>query len=124
MTGGSDLQEVYVFLLLARPFLFGYNVLTAEISGNDVIGLAVNQPLPRSRDGKFHRVGFAVVVGYLSGRAAQKLDHGVVAEVELVGALQVNHPGQRDDADYAGLVSGEAERELASGRVPHHDDSG
>ena len=64
------------------------------------------------------------MVGYLSGRAAQKLDHGVVAEVELVGALQVNDPGQRDDMGDAGLVSGEAERELASGRVPHHDDSG
>src|ERR1035441_7974536 len=90
---------------------------------NDVIGGAVNQPLAGGGDRELHGGGFAVVVGNLAGRAAEKLDDGVVAEVELVSALQVDNPSERDDASQTGLMSGEAEGELTSGGVADHHDS-
>ena len=123
MTGAGNFEQVRVFLLLARAPLFGANVVAAEGGGNYVIGGAVNQPLAGLGNRKHHGVGFAVVVGDLGGRAPKKLDDGVVAEVKLICALQVNHSGERDDASQAGLVSSEAEGELASGRMAHAHDS-
>jgi hypothetical protein len=94
VVGASDLKQAHAFLLFARPFVFRVDVVATEIWGNHVICGSVNQPLPRLRNRKVHGVGFAIVVGNLTGRSAQKLDYRIVAEVELVRALQVDHTSE------------------------------
>src|ERR1700722_4632726 len=123
MTGAGNLEQMGLFLLFARAFLFGGDIIAAEGYRNHIIGGAVNQPLACLGNRKLHRIGFAVVVWHLAGHAVKELDNGVVAEVEIESALQVYHASERDDASKARLVSGEAKSELASGGVASHYDS-
>src|ERR1700722_15211928 len=123
MTGAGNLEQMGLFLLFARAFLFGGDIIAAEGYRNHIIGGALNQPLACLGNRKLHRVGFTVVVWDLAGLAVKELDHGVVAEVQFVSPLQVYHASQRDDAVDSRFMSGEAESELASGGVARQYDS-
>jgi len=122
MPGPRNLERAHIFLLFAGTLLFSGGVIAAEIRRNDLIRGAVNQPLSSLRDRKLHGIGFAVMVGDLARRSSKKLDHSVVAEMKLVGALQVNHSGERNSPGQARLMSREAKRKLPASRVTHHDD--
>ncbi len=119
----GNLEQAYIFLLSAGALLLAGNVITAEIRGNGVIRGTLNQTLSSLRNRKLDRVGLAIMIGNFVGRAMEEFNNSVVAEMKLIGAPQINDPSQRDDASDGRLVSREAERQLASGRVPHHDDS-
>jgi hypothetical protein len=69
-------------------FLFSLEIAAAEIWRNINVGLTQYHDL-RCLDRQAHGVGFAVVVGDFVGAAAEKLLHGVVAKVQVVGPLQV-----------------------------------
>ena len=121
----ENFEQAGVFFIFVAPFAlpFGGDIVAAKGRWDGVIGRAVNQPLARVRDREFHRIGFAVVLGYLCRRAVEKLDDRVVAEVKLISALQVNGSGERDDPSNARFVGGEAERELPTSGMAHHDNS-
>ncbi len=119
----GNLEQVSIFFSVAFAPLFGGDIVAAERRWYGVVGRAVNEPLARVRDREFHRVGFAVVLRYLCGRAVKKLDDRIIAEVKLVSALQVDNTGKREDASNARFVSGEAERKLSAGGMAHHHDS-
>ena len=123
MTGIGNPEQMGVFFVFARAFLFSGGIIAAESGGDNLIGGAVNQPLACLGNRKLHRVCFAVVVWNFAGRATEELDHGVVAEAEPIGELQIDNPRERNDASKAGFVSGEAEGELGSGGVAAHYDS-
>jgi hypothetical protein len=121
VAGSGDFQEVDVFLIFAIALLLGSDVVAAEGGGDCVVVGAVDEPLAALRNRELHGIGLTVVIGDLSGCPAEKFDDGVVAEVELVGTLQVNNSSERNDAGHAGLVGGEAEGQLTSGGMSHDD---
>ena len=123
VTGTRNLNQVHIPFLLRESFLLGGDVIAAEVRWHRVVRRTANQPLLSLKNGKLHWICFAVVVRNFTGRAVEKLDHGIVAEVKLIRALQINHARQRNDAGHAGFVSGEAKRKLPSGGVPHHSPS-
>ena len=88
--GAVKFKQAGVLFLFSGSPLFISNIVPAESNRNCVIGVTVNQPLARMEKGKLQGIRFAVVIGDLTRRAAEKLDHGVIAEVQLIGPLQVN----------------------------------
>ena len=74
--------------------VFRGDVITAESWWDCVIGETMNQPLSRMRNGELHGIGFAIVVRDFRGSTAEKFDHRIVAEMKIIGALQVNDPGK------------------------------
>lgn len=117
-----DLQKMDVFLLRACVPLFCGNVVTAEIRWDRVVIGAMNQPLARVRDSQPHRVRLAIMVRHLSWRAVQKLHDRIVAKMQLVCTLQIDNPGQGEDPRDSGLMRGQAESQLPSGGMAHHQD--
>ena len=122
VAGSWDLDQVYVFSFPLRSLLFQANVISAEGRRDILILRTVKQPLARTPGRQWYRIGLAIVIGYFRGCAMQKLDHGVVAEVELIGAVKVQHSGQGDYGPDVGLVRRQTQRQLASGRVSHQRD--
>ena len=57
------------------------------------------------------------MVGNIGGRAAEKGRSSVIAQVQLPGAAQVEHAGERKHMRYGALKRCETEREMATGGV-------
>jgi len=112
-----DFAQLHIFLLFALSILLGSDVVAAEIRRNHVIRRAVNQHLPGLWNRKLHGVSLMVVTGHVAGRAPKKLDDRVIAKVESVRALEVDNPGERDDALDSAFVSCKAKSKLAASRV-------
>src|SRR5579859_1452235 len=111
-----------IFFFFAGTILLGGNVIAAELRRNHVVGRAMKQKLPGLWNGKLPGIGFAVMVGNLGGGTVQEFDDRIVAEMKLVGALQVDDSGERDYPRDGPFVGGEADGKLASGGVSHHYD--
>ena len=124
MTGTRNLKKVNILFPFSISFLFGGNIVAAESQRDRIVLGAVNQPLSGVRNGKLHRVRFPVMVPDFAGRASEKLNHRVVAEMQRVGPLQVNYPGPRDDAADGGLMRGKAQCELTARGMSEHDAAG
>ena len=120
MIHSRKFQQVHVFHFLPPSPLLSCDVITAECRRDHIVGSAVNQPLTGLRDGELHRIGFAIMIRHFGRSASKKLSHRVVAEVELIGALQVYHSGEGNHRAHSGFVCGETERQLASGGVSHN----
>lgn len=120
----GNLHQVHVFARSRRVLLLGRHIVPAEGRWDDVICRTVDEPLPCMGQRKLHGIRFVIMVGYFRGGAAQKLDHGVVAQMKLESALQVDDTRQRHDARYVPLVRRQAERKLGTGRVSHRDNPG
>jgi len=106
MAGGSNLKQVEVFFFLAGARLFGGDIISTENGGNDVIFVAMDQPLTGSGDRKPHGIRFAIMVGDFFGGAAEEFDNRVVTEVKLISTFEVDDSSERDDASHAGFVCG------------------
>ena len=106
--------------VLAAAFLL-LGVVAAEEWRHGIVSGAVNQPLCCRRNLELHGVGFAVVLGNASGIAAEKIHDRVVAEMKIPRLLQVHHSRKRDYPLDGGLMTGQAQGQLASGGVAHHD---
>jgi hypothetical protein len=120
--GSGDFQQVCVFISVSCLLRFGGNVVAAELSRNGIVGRTMNQPLASMENRQLQRIGFTVMVGDLRWSAPEKFHHSVIAQMELIGPLQVDKPAQRDHPAHAWLMRRQAERELASGGVSHNDD--
>ena len=94
VAGSGDFQEVHVFAIFPGALFLGRDVVAAKGGGNYVIVDAVDKPLTALRNRKLHGISFAIVVGDLGGSPAQEFDDGVVAEMELIGTLQIYDSGQ------------------------------
>lgn len=114
---------MHIFFFFRGSLVFGGDVVAAELKRHHVIRRPVNQPLPRLRNRQHHRIGLAIVVGNLAGLAPQEFDNCIVAEVQLISPLQIDHASQRYHARHAGFVRGQTQRQLATGRVSHDDGS-
>jgi hypothetical protein len=121
VAGGRDFQEGYIFFIFPGALLLGSDVVAAEAGGDYVVAGPVDEPLAALRDRKFRGIGFAVVIGDFGGRPAKEFDDGIVAEVELVGTLQVDNSGERNDAGHARFVGGQTEGKLTSCGVSDDD---
>jgi hypothetical protein len=97
-------------------FLFLFCVAVAEFVRDVFVGGAMNEDLLRT-NAQFCRRRFTVVVGHLGWRAAEKACDGIIAQVQLPAATQVEHAGQRKHAGDRRLMGSEAECKLATGRV-------
>jgi len=117
--GGGNLQEMDVFFIVAGALLLACNIVAAEGNWNNVVGRAVDEPLLTVGNRKSRGISFAVVVGNLGRRPVQKFDDGVIAEMELISALQVDYSGKRNDPREAWLVGCEAKCKLTSRGVSH-----
>ena len=93
MPGAWNLKQMHVFFLCRNVSVWQRRNPT-EIRRHGIIRGAVNQPLSSLRDRKLRGIGFAVMVGNLAGCSVKKLDHCIIAEMKLVGASQVNDPGE------------------------------
>src|SRR5215471_10226468 len=51
--------------------------------------------------------------------ATKELDNRILAEVKLIRALEIDDSGKRDHGSNPGFAGSQAERQLASCRVPH-----
>ena len=80
----------------------------------------MEQPLPRTRNTNFHGIRFAVVLGNCVRFASEKFRHGVVAQVQRIGSLKIDHSGERNHAIDGSFVGGQAQRKLTAGRMPHN----
>ncbi len=82
---------------LLFALLFRLDVRPADRDGYDIVLRSVKNGLPNA-DGDLDRRRFAIMLRHLLGRAAQVLNDGVVAQVQLPCAAQVKHAGQRHAA--------------------------
>ena len=110
-------------MYVLAAFFILLRIVTAESRWDHVVASAVDEPLRRRiSDDKFHGIGCAVMQRHFAGRASQKLGHGVVAEMQLPGLLQIQNAGQRNYLLYRGILRRQAKRKLSAGGVAHHDD--
>lgn len=97
-------------------FLFLFSVAVAELVRNVFVGSAMNKDLLRTNV-QFRGRRFAVVVRHLGWRAAEKTCGGIITQVQLPAATQVEHAGKRECASDRWFVCSKTECKLAAGRV-------
>lgn len=97
-------------------FLFLFCVAVAEFVRDVFVGSAMNKDLLRTNT-QFRGRRFTVMVGHLGWRAAEKTCDGIIAQVQLPAATQVEHAGKRECASDRWFVCSKTECKLATGRV-------
>src|SRR5216684_1468318 len=124
VAGSRNFQEGYIFSIFSifpGALLLGGDVVAAEGGRDDFVVVAVDEPLAAVRNRELHGIGFAVVVGNFRRSAVEEFDDRIVAEVELVGTLQVEDSGEGNDPSQARFVRGEAKSQLTSCGVSDDD---
>ena len=119
MIGSCNFQKFNFFV----RSLFPGNVVSAEFGWHNIVGNPVNENLPGFRNVKPHRIGVLVMIRNVVRLTAEEFNDGVVAEMEVEGALKVNDAGQGNHALNRGLVTSKAKGKLCARGMAHNDDS-
>jgi hypothetical protein len=101
--------------VLTKCFLL-FCVALAEFVRDVLVGSAVDENLLRT-DVQFRGRRFAVVVWNPRRRSAKKTCDGIIAQVQLPGATQIEHARKRKHASDRRLMGSETQCKLAAGRV-------
>src|SRR5258708_33487778 len=104
-------------------FIFYLRIPFADLIGHCGIGCAVNHDLTGLRNRTLGGRGLTIVFRNFRRRAAEELDHGIVAQVQLPGAPEIEDTGEGNRSRHRFLESRETERKMSSSGVSGDTDS-